>query len=59
MQGLRKGYLSCCLGVREGLAWRGKGSGGGSKGFGSGGEVGGRGTGPRVVSHAYKKNGIF
>ena len=24
-------------GVREGLAWRGKGSGGGSKGFGSGG----------------------
>ena len=36
----------CCLGVREGLAWRGKGRGG-SKGFGSGGGVGGRGTGPR------------
>ena len=30
-------YFSSCLGVREGLAWRGKGSGGRSKGFGSGG----------------------
>ena len=32
---------SCCLGVREGLAWRGKGSGAVPGG------VGGRGTGPR------------
>ena len=32
-------FLTCrnCLEYREGLAWRGKGSGGGSKGFGSGG----------------------
>ena len=39
-------FASCCLGVREGLAWRGKGSGGGPRASVPGG-VGGRGTDPK------------
>ena len=51
-----------CLGVREGLAWRGKGSGGGPRASVPGG-VGGRGTGPRDGAYfcrfSRKKNDVF
>ena len=50
--GLTSSRASCCLGVREGLAWRGKGSGAVPGG------VGGRGTGPGTEQISQRVGGV-
>ena len=54
-------FASCCFGVREGLAWRGKGSGGVQGLRFRGGGVGGRGVPflSFLTRTKTKKNGVF